>query len=194
MIAVVEDALSEAVVRKLVATIRPDLTLFQVMRKNGRGYVQSRVRELNRTAQTVPVFVLVDLDTPTVCPATLITTLLPVPRASNLLFRVAVMEVESWLMADQELFAAFLGVQEHLVPDDPDGVIQPKELIVSLSMRSKRRDIRQDLVPASGDTRRVGPAFNARLITFIENLWRVDAAERSSPSLRKAVNRLRVAF
>jgi hypothetical protein len=108
-------------VRKLVATIRPDLTLFQVMRKNGRGYVQS-------------------------------------------------------------------------VPDDPDGVIQPKELIVSLSMRSKRRDIRQDLVPASGDTRRVGPAFNARLITFIENLWRVDAAERSSPSLRKAVNRLRVAF
>jgi hypothetical protein len=194
MFAAVEDALSEAVVRKIVATIRPDLTLYQVLRKNGQGYIRSRIRELNRTAQKVPVLVLVDLDRPQPCPADLIQELLPIPHAPKLLFRVAVMEVESWVMADRKLFAKFIGVGEDLVPAETDSVLDPKRLIVGLARLSKQKDIREDLVPAAGDVRIVGPAYNARLTVFVKTHWRVEAATANSGSLRKAVQRLQDAF
>lgn len=194
MIAAVEDALSEAVVRKIVTVVRPDLTLYQVMRRNGQGYIRSKVRQLNQTARSVPVLVLVDLDRPDPCPADLIQALLPIPHAPKLLFRVAVMETESWIMADREPFAEFIGIAEQIVPTDTDAELHPKELIVSLARKSKHKQIREDLAPAPGDTRIVGPAFNARLTSFVENAWRVDAATSASNSLRKAVERLRVAF
>ncbi len=72
MIAAVEDALSEAVVRRIVAEVRPDLTIYQVMRKNGQGYIRANLRKWNVTANKVPVFVIVDLDRPDPCPADLI--------------------------------------------------------------------------------------------------------------------------
>ncbi|HEX8409160.1 MAG TPA: hypothetical protein VF883_09860 [Thermoanaerobaculia bacterium] len=191
MIAAVEDVLSEAVVRKLVAVERPDLVLSAVLRKNGREYVRSRARELNRTAHSVPVFVVVDLDRPVPCPADLIESWLPSPRAPKLLFRVAVMEIEAWIMADRDAFASFLSVPLHRIPPNPDDVLHPKELIVSIAARSNRKDIREDLVPSAGDTRRVGPAFNARLTAFVADTWDPAAAAASSPSLRRATERLR---
>lgn len=194
MIVAVEDALSEAVVRRMVAEVRPDLTIYHVMRKNGLGYIRANVRKWNVTANKVPVFVLVDLDRPDPCPADLISELLPVPHGSYLLFRVAVMEIESWLLADAEGLAQFLAVSRDDVPNDPDALEQPKEFIVSLAAKSKRRDIRADLVPSSGDTRKVGAAFNPRLIAFIANDWSLERATTASPSLRKAVERLRSAF
>lgn len=179
MIAAVEDVLSEAVV------------LSGVLRKNGREYIRSRARELNRTAHSVPVLVVVDLDRPVPCPADLIESWLPSPRAPMLLFRLAVMEIEAWVMADRESFAAFLSVPMHRIPANPDEILQPKELIVSVAKRSKSRDIREDLAPSTGDTRRVGPAFNARLTAYVADTWNPAAAAASSPSLRRATERLR---
>src|SRR6266568_1155742 len=127
MIAAVEDALSEAVVRKIVTVVRPDLTLYQVMRRNGQGYIRSKVRQLNQTARSVPVLVLVDLDRPVPCPADLVQALLPIPHAPKLLFRVAVMEIESWVMADRKPFARFVGIAEDFVPTDTDAEPHPKE-------------------------------------------------------------------
>ena len=79
------------------------------------------------------MLVLVDLDRPEPCPADLIESILPAPRASKLLFRVAVMEVESWVMADRVAFARFLSVPLHRIPDEPDTILQPKEAIVSIA-------------------------------------------------------------
>lgn len=194
IIAAVEDVLSDAVVRKLVTVIRPDLTISSVLKKKGRDYIQSQARKLNRTARSVPVMVLVDLDRPVPCPADLIESWLPSPRAPMLLFRVAVMEIESWLMADREAIAAFLSVPIHRVPANPDQVSQPKELLVSIARRSRRKDIRDDLVPSPGDTRIVGPAFNPRLIGFIAETWNPITAAEASPSLRRTCDRLRTAF
>jgi hypothetical protein len=191
MIAAVEDVLSEAVVRKLIAVERPDLVLSGVLRKNGREYVRSRARELNRTAHSIPVLVVVDLDRPVPCPADLIESWLPSPRAPMLLFRLAVMEIEAWVMADRVSFAKFMSVALHRVPANPDAVLQPKELIVSLAKQSKSKDIREDLAPSIGDTRRVGPAFNARLTAYVADSWNPAAAAASSPSLRRATDRLR---
>lgn len=194
MIAVVEDGLSEAVVRKTVAEVRPDMTIYQVMRKNGQGYIRTKIRELNRVAHRIPVFVLVDLDRPEPCPADLIRNLLPIPQGPMLLFRVAVMEIESWVLADRRGFSKFLGIPHDSVPDHPDAVADPKELIVSLARKSKRREIREDMIPSAGDVRRTGAAFNPRLIAFVENDWSIQEAAAASPSLRKTIERLRTTF
>ncbi len=194
MIAAVEDMLSEAVVRKLVAVARPDLTLSVVLKKSGRSYIQSRIIELNRAAHKIPVFILVDLDRPVPCPADLIESWLPSPHAPNLLLRVAVMEIESWVMADRDAVATLLSVPLHRIPMNPDEVRQPKELMVSIARRSKRKDIREDMVPSSRDTRTVGPAYNSRLAAFVADTWDPKAAAVNSPSLRRALDRLRTAF
>lgn len=194
MIAAVEDPLSEAVLRKLVLALRPDLTIWQVVRKNGSGYLRSRAREFNRTAQRVPVFILTDQDRPEPCPADLIANWLGVPPAPNLLFRVAVMEIESWIMADRGAFATFIRVPEHSIPENPDEILRPKEFIVSLARRSKRRDIREDLIPARGSTAAVGPAFNLRLGEFVAVAWNPIGAAEASASLHRTIVRLRGAF
>jgi hypothetical protein len=194
MIVAVEDVVSEAVVRRIVTAVRPDLTVSVVIGKHGRSYIQGRIRELNRTARSVPVLVLVDLDKAVPCPADLIESWLPSPRAPKLLFRLAVMEIESWLMADRDAIAEFLSVPLHRVPMNPDTVLQPKELIVSMARKSRRKEIRDDLVPADGDTRIVGPAFNARLTAFATNTWNPHAAGVNSPSLGRTLERLRSAF
>lgn len=180
--------------RRLVAEIRPDLTIYQVMRKNGQGYIRSRARELNRTAYRLPVFILIDQDRSDPCPADLIQSILPLPHSPRLLFRVAVMEAESWVLADAQNLATFLGVSRDSIPVAPDQVPRPKELLVALAARSHVRGIRDDLAPRPGDTRKVGAAYNPRLIAFIENEWDLNAAAAASPSLRRAVDRLRRAF
>lgn len=194
MIGAVEDALSEAVLRKLVVTLRPDLTIWQVIWKNGSGYLRSRAREFNRTARNVPVFMLADQDRPEPCPADLIGSWLRAPPAPNLLFRVAVMEIESWILADRRSFASFLHVSADSIPENPDAVLQPKELIVTLASRSKRRDIREDLVPARGSTAAIGPAYNLRLAEFVVTTWDPNGAATVSASLRRAILRLQAAF
>lgn len=194
MIAAVEDVLSEAVLRKLVSEIRPELSLDVVMRKNGKGYLQSRARDLNRTAHSVPVFMLADLDLPEPCPADLIRSWLGAPVAANLLFRIAVMEIEAWVMADREPFAAFLGVPLHRIPVNVDTIAQPKEYVVSLARKSRRRAIREDMVPLPGGTAVIGPGFNARIGEFIATRWQAATAAENSPSLRRTVERLKQAF
>jgi hypothetical protein len=194
LVVAVEDVLSEAVARRMVAAVRPDLFVSAVMRRNGHGYIRSRIRELNRSAHSIPVLVLVDLDRPEPCPADLLESWLPAPRAANLLFRIAVMEIEAWLLADRTAFARYLSVPLDHIPGDPDAVLHPKELVVSIARRSIRRAVREDMVPSPGDTRVVGPAFNARLTAFVTDTWNPHSAAAASQSLRKALERLRTAF
>ncbi len=193
MIAAVEDLLSEAVVKKLVAAIRPELSISFVAR-NGRSHIEKKARELNRAAHKVPVLILADLDRPQPCPADLISQFIQGAPGPMLLFRIAVMEIESWIMADRDGFAGFLGVPPHRIPANTDSVPQPKEFIVNLARKSKRRNIREDLVPAPGGTAAIGPAFNPRIASFVVNEWDFSRAAHASPSLRRAIERLGEAF
>jgi len=104
------------------------------------------------------------------------------------------MEIESWVLADRRGFAKFLGVPHGSLPEQPDAVGDPKELIVSLARKSNRKEIREDLIPSAGGVRRTGAAFNPQLIAFVENDWSLQDAVAASPSLRKTVDRLRTAF
>ncbi len=194
MILAVEDGISEAVSRRLITDFRKDITVSVVIGLRGKPYLESKRRELNRTAGRVPVFLLIDLDTRKSCPADVAGEWFPGGPAPNMLFRVAVMEVESWLLADRTACAALLGVSIAHIPVHTDCLDDPKQFMVNLARRSKKRNIQQELVPPAGSRTRVGPAYNARMTEFVSKQWDPSRAMSSSESLRRAVERLRTAF
>ena len=186
----VEDRLSEAVIRTLLAHTKRNYAVGTAYGRGGFGYLRRTVRGWNSGAVGVPFVLLTDLDRWT-CPQALIDDWLPVPKHHNLLFRVAVREVESWLLADSTNPANFLAAPAKLISGDVDGLADPKAELIALARRSRRRDIRDRLVPKLGSTAKVGPDYNACLIGFVTSHWRVDAAEDRSPSLARTLNRLR---
>jgi hypothetical protein len=104
-------------------------------------------------------------------------------------FRVAVRELEAWLMSDRQRIASFLGVSIAKVPRAPETLDYPKETMVDLARQSRSRDIREDMVPRPGSGRHVGPAYAARMIEYATSFdrgWRPEVAADHAPSLRRA--------
>jgi hypothetical protein len=134
--------------------------------------------------------VLVDLDHDADCAPILRDSWLPAP-SRFMCFRVAVREVEAWLLADRQRIARFLGVALAKVPHTPDLIDDPKGAMVNLARRSRRKEIREDMVPLPGSGRPEGPAYASRLIEFSSTLWRPGIAERQSDSLRRCRRGLR---
>ena len=135
--------------------------------------------------------ILTDLDR-SECPPVLVEQWLTGPKHPNLLFRVAVREVEAWLLGCRESFATFLGVPPSRIPDDVERIPNPKEFVVNLARRSSKRNIRVDLAPEPDSTAKVGPDYTGRLVYFVEEIWEPAVAKESSPSLRKAIEALEV--
>jgi len=155
--------------------------------KQGREALLSHLHGYNLAASRTPWLVMVDLDHDD-CAPDLIARYLPTP-SPLMAFRVAVREVEAWLLADAELLGVFLGVSQTRIPRDPDSVAEPKDIMVRLAAGSRRRDIRADMVPRPGSGRRVGPAYNSRLVEFVIDVtggWNIENASARSDSLRRA--------
>jgi len=182
----VEDDLSEAVVRKLLASAVSEFAIGDCYSKGGFGYLRRSIRGFNAAALGTPFIVLTDLDNAECAPG-LMKEWLPLARNPNLLFRVAVREVEAWLIAHRDGIAAFLGVQNRLIPTDPESLKDPKQTIIHLARKSRSRDIRDDIVPPAGSTREQGPNYNGRLIAFVNNVWEPSVAANSVGSLRRAL-------
>ena len=190
MIVACEDALSEAVIRKLVQVVRPDIAIQVVLGLRGKGYLEAKARQFNRTARNIPVFLLVDADTPNPCPSQLKANWLGGHSEPYMLFRVAVFEVESWILADRKRCAEFLAVPLNRIPLNTDSIPDPKRELVNVARRSRRRDIKLALVPAHGATNSVGPEYNSRLAGFVAEHWEPLTAAQVSPSLSRAIARL----
>ena len=186
--AAVEGLVDEAVVRKLIA--HAGATPGPVYGKQGKSLLRQKIAGYNNAARRAPWMVLVDLDHDEVCAPPLRDAWLPQP-AERLCFRVAVREVEAWLLADTQRLAAFLGVSPARVPADPERLDDPKTAMVNLARSSRRRAIQEDMVPREGSGRQVGPAYSSRLIEFASSSWRPDVAARRSDSLRRAIDCLR---
>jgi hypothetical protein len=184
-----EDPLSEAVLRKILATQAANLVAGTCYGKMGYGYVKKNIQGFQRASAGMPLLALVDLESN--CAPQLVRDWLVAPLQAGFLFRVAVREVESWLIADKGGLSQFLGVspsRTNLL--DPDSIDDPKRCLVDLARRSRKRDIRMGLAPRDGSTARVGPEYNPMLSDFVERLWSVDSAVCNSDSLRRAVHRI----
>ncbi len=182
-----EDALSEAVAITLLRQVGGH-AVHTCLRRNGYGYLKGQISSFNQIARNVgPVLLITDLDRWT-CPPGLIADWLPASPSPRLLFRVAVRETESWLLSDREAFAAYLGISSAKVPERPDDLNDPKTALLHLVRKSKRRELRQDLLPASGISFPVGLGYNDRLMQFVNEHWDCHRAAQISHSLARAVN------
>jgi hypothetical protein len=185
----VEDYLSEIVARKLLEQIDPAYRISQCLCKGGQGYLKSRIHSFNQAAEFIPFFVLTDQDRG--CPPMKISNWLTQKISKNFLFRIAVMEIESWVMADREGFAKFISISIDHIPQRTDDLEDPKRYLLSLVSRSRSGRLRADIIPSRGSTATVGPDYNNRLSQFIQNHWNVFEAQKNSESLRRAVLRIK---
>ena len=181
---VFEDTLSEAVLQKLLALSGRSYVVGICYNGQGFGWIEKRVMGFNNAAKGMPYLILTDLDREE-CAPLLLGRWLKHPRHANLLLRVAVKEVEAWILGCRCAFAQFLGIDDELIPRRVDEIGDPKEFVVSLARRSRRRDVRVGITPAKGSTARVGPDYNGRMIEFVQEYWAPEIAEENSPSLRR---------
>ena len=187
----VEGIVDEAVLRCLVQYVgaKPGT----VHGKNGKTHLRQRLNGYNQAARFSPWVVLVDLDQEAECAPPLRTAWLPDP-APHMCFRVAVREVEAWLLADRERLSTFLSIAASRVPREPEAEPDPKRTVVDLARQARRREIREDMVPRPGSGRTVGPAYASRLIEFVSHPtagWRPNVAAKHSDSLRRCLACLR---
>ncbi len=184
----VEDKLSEAVSIKILEDL--GIGVSQSLGLRGKGYLQKKAQSLNQTAKGFPVFMLTDQDSPNQCPPQLIQSWVKGEQNPKFFLRVAVMEVESWIMADRRGFADFLSIPLDRIPQDTDAIPQPKEFLVSLARLSKKTSLREEIVPKTGATSKVGPRYNSRLGEFVRINWNIGRATSSSISLKRTLVRL----
>jgi len=183
-----EDELSEEVGRILTAEVHVHID--QNLRKGGSGYLKSRISNFCKMAAHHPVLVISDLDRQR-CPSQLIAQWLGRrERPDQLLIRIAVREIEAWLLADHEAMRALLKAGARRLPRDPDGLTDPKRTLLNLAERAPRQ-VRDDLLPAPGALASQGLGYNARLCETVRALWSPARAATLSPSLRRARERLK---
>ncbi len=188
VILAVEDMLSEVIARRILDHF--GICVAQAIGHSGFGYLKKKAEALNKTALGFPVFMLTDLDSPNRCPVEILESWVSAPRNPDFLLRVAVMEVESWVLADRDAFAHFAGIGVAHVPSDPDAISDPKQRLVNLVRKSRNGRLRKDIVPAKGSTTTVGPAYNPQLSSFIESTWSPTSAAANSTSLQRTMNAL----
>jgi hypothetical protein len=185
--AAVEGVIDEAIVRRLIEHV--GARAGSVYGRNGKAKLLSSIKGYNEAARHGPWIVLVDLDRDAECAPPFCSEWLP-SVAPLMCFRIAVREVEAWLMADRERMAGFLRIPVTAIPLESESVADPKQTLVNMARKSRRRAIREDMIPRAESGRQVGPAYPSRLIEFIENRqagWRPDVAAESSNSLSRCL-------
>jgi hypothetical protein len=158
---------------------------FKVAGSNSQFW--SRVSDRNASAAAgLTVVALADLEQEP-CAGALFAKHLPHGRASRFVLRLAVRMLESWLLADTDNIAKFLGAPANKIPRKPDALDHPKREIVTLARRHSPQALRRDLVPELGHTGIVGPGDRPRMEDFILTRWRPQAARKRSASLHRAL-------
>lgn len=159
--------------------------------KKGWGWIRKNIQGFARTSRATGVnyLAIVDLDGPREpCAPSLVENWLPAPETRCLL-RVAVTEVESWLLADDLGISKLLGVARNRVGVDPEVLNDPKQHLINLARRS-RRSVAKGIVPEEGLSASEGRLYTASLKKFVSDQWDIERASTHSPSLMRCVARL----
>src|SRR5262249_8487625 len=166
------------------------IEITQVFDMGGKAALDKALKGLNSAAKGSPWFVLRDLNHDAKC-APIYLSALRLKVSKWMVFRLAVRELEAWLLADREGFADFLGVSPSVFPDRPDEEDDPTQTLVNLARKSKKGAIVRAFVPRKGDVVSVGPGYEASIIEFGKLHWNLQRANKLSPSLRGARKALR---
>ena len=185
----VEDLLTEAVVLSMLRQVGR-FARGDIYTENGRSHVERKIRAYNHAAKAMPWLVVADLDRDACAPALIHQWLGETPRHPNLLLRLAVREIDAWILADRAAVADLLSIPLSKVPHMPDELQEPKECLIGLARGSRSRHVREGIVPAAGSTARQGPGYNSLLGQFVRNRWQLRRARRHSQSLDRAAKAL----
>ncbi|MCC5931299.1 MAG: DUF4276 family protein [Cyclobacteriaceae bacterium] len=180
---VFEDVVSEFLMYAVLESFENKFHVVNSYHGNGYGYIKKNIDGFNQASAAIPFFVLTDLDN-YICPTALMTDWFKNPMHQNLIFRIAIREVESWILADYHAFAQFTGLSEQIIPKNPDNLRDPKKTIIDLIKRCKKRELREDIIPINNNAS-IGPNYNERLIDYILNFWNLHVARRNSESLNR---------
>ena len=184
---VYEDILSAAVIERLLTFLNIPPVIHRRIGGQGCGYIRSRIEAFYKAARFEPFFILLDSDNEA-CAYNLLNSLVSSNKRHNLcLFRIAVREVEAWLLADAKGTSRFFGINERLVNKTPESLIDPKGHLIELAQLSKKRNIKEGIVPDSRTSAKIGPEYNPILSQFVKKHWDVKAASKRSESLRRAL-------
>jgi len=180
---VCEDDPQEEVIKKLFS-IRPDFRIDTVYRRNGNRYIIANINHFNEDADNIPYFILTDLDY-WPCPPGLMDEWLDDEKHPNLIFRIAVHSVESWLMADFDNFSHFFRIPNEEMRRDLEEIIEPQKYLLFLIDKYSTKEFKDAMLPKKGA--KIGRQYNAYLTEFINKRWNYHYAERYSKSLRHAL-------
>ena len=182
-----EDSLSEAIALRLIADI-PTPHFIQIkLGRTGNGYLMSKMSSWYQMAQHQVMVVLTDLDRAK-CLVEFRDQWLVTAPPQNLLLRIAVREVESWVLADHAAMRALIGAKGVLLAA-PDELADPKQSLLKLA-RSAPKPIREDLVKSIDGNLAQGLGYTARLSAWVNSEWSPQRAAERSPSLARARLRL----
>lgn len=137
-----------------------------------------------------PIILITDLDQSACAPTLIADWLQGAAKPAEFVFRVAVREVESWIIADHDALRALMGPRIRSLTDDPDGLSDPKRTLLRIAEKAPR-DVRLDLVARRNAVASQGLGYNARLCEMVREHWSPSRAARRSPSLARTRRTLR---
>lgn len=174
--------------RKLLDAARLDVST--IIDMGGKPKLDRALAGYNAAAKHSGWFILRDLDQDAPCAPALVSSLLPT-RSNLMCLRIPVRAIESWALGDSTQVAAFFKLREGAIPVSPELEPDPKRRLVDLVRKSTSKAIRDDCLPAAGASRKAGPGYEARLIEFGTEHWRLREAQKRCPSLQRCLQALR---
>lgn len=156
----------------------------------GFGKFKEKIPQMNTIAKNImPVLMLADGDQD-ICVVQQRNDWMPKHPSDKFSLRLAVRESESWLLADRDGFSRFAEISQDLIPRTPDTTQNPKELLLQLIKKSRKRQLRNEMLPSKGSRSKIGLGYNIHLRDFITNYWSADRAAINSPSLARSIPRI----
>lgn len=187
IVLVVEDDLSHHVCLRILSEAAPAIDIDRVVIAQGNGNIKRRLDVYERASRFITHLILTDLDRMQ-CVSELMQSW-RVSKQTAMLFRVAVREVEAWLLADRAGFSDHFGIPFGKIPNDIESHADPKSLLLSLVSRSKSA-ITRGMNPEKGSYSLIGPLYNQRLVDFTREKWGLQDAAQASQSLNRMIRRL----
>lgn len=180
-----EDLPGLAIGRLLIARTKT-LKVYREENANGFGTLRNKSANFhNMATRGFPVLIIADLDM-NPCPSGLQRKWLGCSPHEHFLFRIAVREIESWLLADREGIAELLKINPQSIPANPEALDDPKAELLNLAKKSSRK-IQEALLPPRGSKARIGPEYNSTITDYVNTRWNMQAAATRAPSLKRAI-------
>ena len=193
----VEDDPLEAVAIKLIKQEKGNCDVRELGGSGrGCGPIFKRLDEYNETSKKSgePVIVFIDLDS-TLCAPRLLDNLQkshPIKDRqppNKFQIRIAVREVESWLLADKEGLETYFGISQKAIHPSPERLRDPKQELLNLIKGKAKAKFKRAMLPKGKGT--IGTGYNDYLVDFINTVWDSTRACANADSLVRAIKRIK---